>query len=356
MVIDCNRTQNAPPKFRYSDAAKTKMAPANSSLGCTNSMNSGNDGSGFDSRKLPFFESGGAVASEVDGDFFQFAVEMAADEVFLMNAESKIIYVNRSACRQLGYKHKELLGMYVWEWDPLFPKEAWPEFWAELLSSKRVHFESQHKKKNGEVFPVEIYGHLFTLNSEQFILAFVHDITEKKKAELVIYEKANFDHLTHLPNRYLFSDRLLQAFSNAKRNRHSVALYFIDLDRLKEVNDSLGHDAGDQLLVATANRLRQCVREMDTVARLGGDEFVIIAENISRDAVGLMALKLTEAFAKPFDINGQSWAVTVSVGVSVYPEHAMNADDLVKRADESMYRAKLAGRNQFCIYNSSKSI
>ncbi|MBA2710495.1 MAG: PAS domain S-box protein [Tatlockia sp.] len=122
--------------------------------------------------KLPF-----------NNKFFHYSTEVSSDEVFLMNNESQIVYVNNSACESLGYSNDELIGMFVWEWDPLFPKENWPEFWSQFLEKKQLHFETQHIKKSGEVFPVEIRAHLFVKNNENYILAFVNDITHRRRTE-----------------------------------------------------------------------------------------------------------------------------------------------------------------------------
>ncbi len=119
----------------------------------------------------------------INNKFFHYSTEVSSDEVFLMNNESKIVYVNNSACELLGYTKDELVGMFVWQWDPLFPKESWPAFWSQFVEKKQLHFETQHKKKSGEVFPVEVRAHLFVKNNENFVLAFVNDITHRKRTE-----------------------------------------------------------------------------------------------------------------------------------------------------------------------------
>jgi len=135
----------------------------------------------FNPDNLPFFKSNSEVELDENMDFFQFAVELAADEVFLMKSDSEIIYVNNSACKKLGYSKEELIGMRVWEWDPLFPKEAWPSFWNEFVSKKNIHFETKHQTKKGEIFPVEIQAYYYKNNDGEFILAFVNDVTEQRK-------------------------------------------------------------------------------------------------------------------------------------------------------------------------------
>ena len=136
----------------------------------------------FDPSRLPFFKAE-AFSDSGTFDFFRFAVEVSADEVFLMRDDSEIVYVNQSACQRLGYTQEELVGMKVWQWDPLFPQSAWPGFWTEFEQSKHLHFETEHKTKDGVVFPVEIHAHYFVNGDEAFLLAFVADLTERKRLE-----------------------------------------------------------------------------------------------------------------------------------------------------------------------------
>ena len=136
----------------------------------------------FDPNRLPFFNHARPVAKDTLS-FHEFAVETAADEVFLMQADSMIVYVNEAACNTLGYTKDELIGMYVWEWDPLFPKTAWPGFWDEFVQAKHLHFETRHKTKQGLIFPVEIHAHLYQENDELFLLAFVNDLSAIKAIE-----------------------------------------------------------------------------------------------------------------------------------------------------------------------------
>lgn len=307
----------------------------------------------FDPAKLPFFSRESIVKTPYQDDFYKFAVEVAADEVFLMKSDSQIVYVNHSACEQLGYRQEELVGMFVWEWDPLFPKEAWPGFWQEFVNSKHLHFETQHRKKSGQVFPVEIHAHYFKHNDQEYLLALVNDLTERKKSEQLIYKQANYDHLTHLANRYLLMDRLEHAILNAQRTQQQVAVIFIDLDKFKEINDTLGHDAGDQVLVEAAQRLTDNVRESDTIGRLGGDEFVIVMENFTKQNLDAVVEKLSAVFRQPFYIDTAPWRVTISIGVAMFPEHADNKTDLLKYADIAMYKVKQKGRDAWCFYSES---
>jgi diguanylate cyclase (GGDEF)-like protein len=177
------------------------------------------------------------------------------------------------------------------------------------------------------------------------------DISRKKEAEEQIWRHANFDALTGLPNRRLFRDRLDQEVRRAVRNGQRVALLFIDLDRFKQVNDLLGHDAGDMLLSQAAQRLSSCVRESDTVARLGGDEFtVILTELENLDHVEQVCQKILEILETPFNIGKEIAYMSGSIGVTIYPDDATRSEELIRKADQAMYAAKNAGKNQFSYF------
>jgi len=182
----------------------------------------------------------------------------------------------------------------------------------------------------------------------------ITDISEKRESEDRIWYQANFDALTGLPNRRLFRDRLDQEILKAPRSEHSLCLMFIDLDRFKEVNDLMGHDAGDQLLVEAAKRLSLCVRSSDTVARLGGDEFTVILTELTDLAhVEDVAEKILQHLAEPFVLNQQTAYVSGSVGITLYNSDASTAEQLINNADQAMYAAKNAGRNQFRYFTPS---
>lgn len=178
------------------------------------------------------------------------------------------------------------------------------------------------------------------------------DITERKTAEEAIWHRANYDYLTELPNRNLFRDRLEQQVMLSVRTGKLAALFFIDLDHFKVANDTLGHDAGDELLKQAAIRIRACMRQNDTVARIGGDEFTVILTDF--DAIGhvkKIANKVLKALAKPFLIFGKKVTISASIGISLVPQDANNAEKLISRADQAMYNAKNAGRNHVKFFN-----
>jgi len=171
-------------------------------------------------------------------------------------------------------------------------------------------------------------------------------LTRLKQTNEQVTHLAHHDGLTGLPNRTLFYDRLNQAIARARRDKESVAVLFLDLDGFKKINDTLGHDIGDALLIETAKRIQACVRESDTVARMGGDEFTAILCNVgTSNGKDIVAQKILDAIRQPFVLHKQSCAVGVSIGIAVYPNSGSNAEDLVKVADTAMYLAKDGGKN-----------
>jgi len=183
-------------------------------------------------------------------------------------------------------------------------------------------------------------------------LLMLHDITEHKENEAQIKHLAYHDTLTGLPNRALFADRFNQAILRARRNKTKVALLFMDLNRFKEVNDTLGHKTGDLLLKATAARLSESVRKSDTVARMGGDEFTVLLEGLSsQEEASELAQKIRRAFEKPVLTGARELFTTPSIGISIYPDHAMNTETLIRQADSAMYNAKRCKGMNVCIYS-----
>ena len=182
-------------------------------------------------------------------------------------------------------------------------------------------------------------------------LAMVHDITERRNTANAIWQQAHFDSLTGLPNRRMLRDRLEQEIRKSRRDHRQLAILFIDLDHFKEINDTLGHDYGDQLLVEAARRLRGCVRETDTVARMGGDEFtVLLTELTSTSHLEGVLQKLLDALAGVFQLRDQQVFVSGSIGVTMYPGDGTDIENLYKNADQAMYAAKAAGRNRFSFF------
>jgi diguanylate cyclase (GGDEF)-like protein/PAS domain S-box-containing protein len=214
-------------------------------------------------------------------------------------------------------------------------------------------FEWTHRRKNGEVFPAEVQLAAFEYGGERVLQDTVRDITERKRAEERMHYLAHYDVLTGLPNRTLFMDRLGQEIKKANRSGLALTLLFIDLDQFKEVNDTLGHQVGDALLVEAASRIVACVRESDTVARLGGDEFtVILPETADPSRTGRVAQAIIGTLIEPFLVGGETVYVSASIGITAYPADAGDAENLLKNADQAMYAAKSSGRNRYNHFTS----
>jgi diguanylate cyclase (GGDEF)-like protein/PAS domain S-box-containing protein len=222
-----------------------------------------------------------------------------------------------------------------------------------IASEKGFHrFEWMHQKVNGENFPVEVSLTPIALHGKSIIYCVWRDVTDRKLAEEKIQQLVYHDTLTGLPNRRLFSDRLYIALAQAQRNKNKVGVVMLDLDKFKDVNDTLGHDVGDLLLKATAERLSAALRKGDTVARFGGDEFVLILPDLEviEDATQV-AQKIVDSFCKPFLIGAHQLIVTTSIGIAVYPIDGTDEGILLKNADIAMYKAKQAGRGRYQLYN-----
>ncbi len=194
--------------------------------------------------------------------------------------------------------------------------------------------------------------YIYRLANEDLV-AIYDDITQEKQAEAQMYHLAHYDALTNLPNRTLFTEHLHHALALARRNHGRLALMFIDLDKFKAVNDTLGHDAGDLLLREVAKRMQHCLRESDSLARMGGDEFLVLLSHIevAQDAI-FAAEKLLYALNQPFDLMGNPAKISGSIGVALYPEHGLTEKELVKHADMAMYQAKGAGRDTILLYDA----
>lgn len=218
-------------------------------------------------------------------------------------------------------------------------------------------FSYRIRRPDGQIRIMQIEGEHFDgmVGRKGVIEGTVQDITERKMEEDTMQKRANFDSLTHLPNRNLFNDRLQQAWHVAHREKRTMALMFIDLDRFKWVNDSYGHDSGDDLLQQVSERLTACVREADTVARLGGDEFTaIFPEVVDKQIIERVAQRMLDRLAESFTLLGEHEVnISGSIGIALYPEDSENMDTLLKHADDAMYEAKKYGRNTYKYYSES---
>ena len=283
--------------------------------------------------------------------------ENTGEGLFITDANRRIILINPAFSILTGYPAEEVLGR-----SPrlLASGRHGPDFYARmnesLAQTGRWQGEIWNRRKTGEMF-AEWLNIAEVRDQRGQLLHYVavfSDITSRKQDEERLNYQANHDPLTRLPNRTLFQERLSRALTRAHRNHSMVTLLFIDLDFFKQVNDTLGHLAGDSLLQQVAERLTACVRQGDTVARLAGDEFTVILEDIAeaRDSA-VVAHKILALLAEPFDLQGHEARISASIGVSLYPHDGKEADTLVKLADAAMYRAKRQGRNACCFHSES---
>lgn len=284
------------------------------------------------------------------------AVYHASSEAMIITDESNhIVATNPAFFTLTGYSEKEVLGkkpqlLSSGRHDAAFYDAMWHQI------GQAGHWEGEiwNRKKNGDIYAEWLSVNLIRNPAGEVAnyVALFSDITEQKKSEELMWQHANYDALTQLPNRRLFSDRLERGVRAAARSGESLALLFLDLDHFKEVNDRLGHKAGDELLVEAARRISACVRESDTVARLGGDEFTVIlfdapgAERASR-----VAELLISSLAMPYQVSDQRVHVTASIGIALYPDDALDVALLLKNADHAMYLAKNCGKNRYCYFS-----
>ena len=284
-------------------------------------------------------------------------IEASLDGVMIVGSHGLIEMVNPAFTMLTGYEPVEVIGK-----NPNIlasgrhDEEFYRDMWHSLTTVGHWQGEIWNRRKNGQVFPEWLS--ISVIPDEEGgvhrYAAIFSDITERKKAEERIKNLAYFDMLSGLPNRRLFIDRLSMAMATAHRHGHQMAVMFLDLDLFKRINDSLGHNAGDQVLQTVARRLVTSVREGDTVARLGGDEFTILMPEIDSvdDAVRL-ARRLIEEVKEPFRVEGHELYVTTSLGLAFYPEDGATVESLLKNADTAMYRAKDLGRNSFQMYSAT---
>src|SRR6266853_3589108 len=294
-------------------------------------------------------------AAEEELRRFRLAMDNSADMIVLIDrATMRFVDVNETACKLLGYSREELLRMGPQDVLPV-GREDLERSYDELIANPAggvdtfvAGMKSHYVCKDGTHLPFESTRHVLRSEDRTLIAAISRDIRARLAIEEEVSYLAQFDALTGLPNRNLFQDRLTQAMALAKRNDWPMAVLFIDLDRFKLVNDTLGHAAGDKLLREAAERLRTCVRASDTVGRLGGDEFAAILSELARPGdAGLVAQKIIDVFKRPFDLEGKETYVTASVGFFKDTADTENAEALVVNADAAMYRAKEEGRNNY---------
>ncbi|MBM2834617.1 MAG: putative diguanylate cyclase YegE [Candidatus Brocadiaceae bacterium] len=282
------------------------------------------------------------------------AMASISHAVFITDCKGRIKWVNKAFTRLSGYPAEEVYGQ-----TPCLLKSGkhdtsfYQSIWQTILSGEVWRGEIVNRQKDGGLYTVQqTITPLRDIQGKVFRFVAIHeDITDKKQSEAHIHYMAYYDTLTNLPNRSLFYDRLQHELVHAHRNERMLAVMFLDLDRFKVINDTMGHTSGDLVLKAVAERLKGCVRESDTVSRWGGDEFIFIITNITQPQdVAFIAHKIFNEMSSPFQLEERELYITPTIGIAVYPLDASDAENLIKKADTAMYHGKEQGRNTFKFY------
>ncbi|WOT04457.1 EAL domain-containing protein [Shewanella youngdeokensis] len=286
----------------------------------------------------------------------------AREGIMICDAAGDIIDVNDTFSSITGYSREEVLGT-----NPRFlesgrhSREFFDSMWSALLNQKQWSGEIWNKRKTGEIF-----AELITISAVsdangklKNYVALFSDITSMKQHQQQLEHIAHYDTLTDLPNRIVLSDRLLQAMNQSVRRRQFIAVAYLDLDGFKTINDTYGHDVGDDLLIMLSKRMSETLRESDTLARIGGDEFVALLVDLDNlEDCKLVLSRMLQAASSPFKSGDNSLLVSASIGVTLYPQDNVSADQLIRHADQAMYSAKQTGKNRYHFFdiNQSKDI
>jgi len=291
---------------------------------------------------------------------FRLLFERSPEGIFLSDGllltdcnEAMVRMMHCSAKEELIGRHPSAFAPRV-QPDGILSVEKANQLMKDALQKGHLQQEWLCRRLDGEEFPVEILCSVIPWEDQQILYMVWRDITEQRRIEEAIRHLAYHDILTGLPNRMLFTDRLVLAIAQAKRHQRIMAVMMLDLDGFKTVNDTHGHHIGDQLLQSVGERLTRTLREGDTLARMGGDEFMVLLPVIKEAAnSSQIADKILSAFRQPFFCEGNKLFTSASIGIAVYPADGDDMDTLTKNADTAMYQAKSTGRNQYCLYGSA---
>ncbi len=271
-----------------------------------------------------------------------------------------ITIFNQAAERIFKYSDNEIIGQSINKLIPNKYHNVHNQLMDSFVQSEVSYFPAMNRqpvealKKNGETIFIDASLSRLTLENETIIIIAITDVTENRKQQKKISHLAYYDTLTDLPNRILVLDRLNQLINDAQRNKEKIGVIFLDLDDFKKINDTLGHETGDKLLVQAAERLSSAVRKGDTVSRLGGDEFVILIGSLKTDEpVQFLLESLLEHFRTPFTIDGKKLILTTSIGIAIYPSDGTSSSELLRHSDMAMYHSKNSGRNTWSFFNQS---
>ncbi|MCA1747327.1 MAG: GGDEF domain-containing protein, partial [Bacteroidales bacterium] len=297
-----------------------------------------------------------ATVKEMETRLFGAILVTSPDPIYVLDLEGRFIYANKATADLFALEPKAIIGKSTFDLGFSFASDFQHNLEQVMTdqSTYRGKFTHTFASGQGEKFGYLLAPVLDEDGKTEAIVCMSRDITEQEIAEAITLHNSQHDLLTGLPNRRLFLDRLEQETKHVQRNNLSLAVLFMDLDGFKEVNDSLGHEAGDRLLSVVAERLTDCVRADDTVARLGGDEFTVILIGVKqRKDVELVAQTIIDALRMPFYIAQQAVRISVSIGITLYPQDASSPAALLQAADQAMYKAKKSGSSRMCFYDSS---
>lgn len=288
-----------------------------------------------------------------DLNLAKIAFDSASEGIMIIDTNGCIIGINKGFTDITGYREDEILGA-----TPLAFQLGKHELWESLLSEGKWRGEFTNYHKNGEPYD-EWLTITVVKNSAQQITNYVGvfaDITETKRSRKKLYELVNHDPLTGLPNRRLLNELFEHAIKRAERECHQIAILFIDLDRFKGINDSLGHQIGDKLLYEVSRRIKQSIRESDVVGRLGGDEFLVMMDTVKdHDDAAYKAKNILTALESEFLIDGKELFISASIGIAMFPGDGGDVDSVIKAADIAMYQVKNKGKNNYCFYSREHS-
>jgi diguanylate cyclase (GGDEF)-like protein/PAS domain S-box-containing protein len=275
--------------------------------------------------------------------------------VLLVDDSMRVVDHNREAARQLQHSSEQLLQLHIWDFEAVDDHAAIEQRRIVIEEKGRSDFESVYRTRGGQLIHVDVSVQFVKLlDGRQLYQILFHDISDRKQAAERIEHMAYYDQLTGLANRRLLNDRMERAISGAIRREAHIAVFYLDLDHFKVVNDSLGHQVGDRLLQIVARRLRIATRADDTIARMGGDEFVIMLNNISNEeAAASIAQKVIDELTRPMTIDNEELHITPSIGISLCPQDGRDAQELLKHADAALYQAKRMGRATYRFFTEA---